>query len=248
MYVRLQVQNTSTSARPASAVYVGFGAELRSALDDWPRPGWRTLQLFNPDDTGGTRYLAPPKTQGPPGGRAPTWWVTSWPTARSAVRWHREGCHRADGPDARRRRAAYDHPGVRRLARRRRFDRRGWYPLRALLPRLVGRTRGHLGFAIDNVSAAFAGSASFDQRLREVSTDSGAQYGATHTFRGCRHANWWCAGPVPRARGCVQLPLHGGRRLRLPHLPDPVRGHGSPSWSWTSGAIATRSTRTATSS
>jgi hypothetical protein len=45
MYLRMQVTNTSTSTKPASAVYVGFGSACETVMDNYPVSGWRTLRL-----------------------------------------------------------------------------------------------------------------------------------------------------------------------------------------------------------
>jgi hypothetical protein len=190
MYVRLQVRNTSTSARPASAVYVGFSASCGPPLDEWPRPGWRALRLCNPEDTGGTRYLAAPKTAGS------TWGTGSDPVSDFQTDGALSG---GDGTG----KAAialpvpalaagaehvttlvygawHDDAGITAVdGTRYGFYYRGWWAGPAVM----------LRFAIDNTSAGFAGSASFDERVREVSADTSVQYGAAHAFRGWRHAN-----------------------------------------------------------
>jgi len=190
MYVRLQVRNTSTSARPASAVYVGFSASCGPPLDEWPQPGWRALRLCNPEDTGGTRYLAAPKTAGS------TWGTGSDPVSDFQTDGALSG---GDGTG----KAAialpvpalaagaehvttlvygawHDDAGITAVdGTRYGFYYRGWWAGPAAM----------LGFAIDNTSAGFAGSASFDERAREVSADTSVQYGAAHAFRGWRHAN-----------------------------------------------------------
>ena len=190
MYVRLQVRNTSTSARPASAVYVGFSASCGPPLDEWPQPGWRALRLCNPEDTGGTRYLAAPKTAGS------TWGTGSDPVSDFQTDGALSG---GDGTG----KAAialpvpalaagaehvttlvygawHDDAGITAVdGTRYGFYYRGWWAGPAAM----------LGFAIDNASAGFAGSASFDERVREVSADTSVQYGAAHAFRGWRHAN-----------------------------------------------------------
>jgi hypothetical protein len=199
MYVRLQVRNTATSARPASAVYVGFSASCGPPLDEWPRPGWRALRMCNPEDTGGTRYLAAPKTAG-----------SSWGTGTDTVS-DFQGDGILSGGDGTGKAAIalpvpalaagaehsttlvygawHDKAGITALdATRYRFYYRGWWAGPAAM----------LGFAIDNMGAAFAGSAAFDERVRRVSADTGAQYGATHAFRGWRHANWLVRKPDGR--------------------------------------------------
>jgi hypothetical protein len=190
MYVRLQVRNTSASARPASAVYVGFSASCGPPLDEWPRPGWRALRLCNPDDTGGTRYLAAPKIEGS------TWGTGSDPVSDFQADGTLSG---GDGTG----KAAvalpvptlaagaehvttlvygawHDNAGITAVdGTRYGFYYRGWWAGPAAM----------LRFAIENMSAGLAGSASFDQRVRQVSADTRVQYGAAHAFRGWRHAN-----------------------------------------------------------
>src|SRR5215211_1578922 len=178
MYVRLQVRNTTTSSRPASAVYVGFNASCGPPLDEWPRPGWRALRMCNAGDTGGTRYLAAPKTAG-----------SSWGTGPDTVS-DFQGDGILSGADGTGRAAIalpvpalaagaqhsttlvygawHDDAGITAVdGTRYRFYYRGWWAGPAAM----------LRFAIDNMGAAFAGSASFDERVRQVSPDTGAQYG-----------------------------------------------------------------------
>jgi hypothetical protein len=199
MYVRLQVRNTSTSARPPSAVYLGFSASCGPPLDEWPRPGWRTLRLCNPDDTGGTRYLAAPKTAG-----------STWGTGTDPVQDFQVDGTLSGGDGTGKAAIALPVPALAAGAQhvttlvygawhdsagitavdgtRYGFYYRGWWVGPAAM----------LGFAIDNSSAGFAGSVSFDQRVREVSPDTSAQYGAAHAFRGWRHANWLVRKPDGR--------------------------------------------------
>jgi Glycosyl hydrolase family 52 len=199
MYVRLRVQNISTSARPASAIYVGFNSSCGRPLDEWPRLGWRALRLCNPGDTGGTRYLAAPKLA-----------ASTWGTGTDTV-----GDFQADGTlgggDGKRKAAVAlpvpplaagadhtitlvygawnDSAGITAVdGTRYGFYYRGWWSGPAAM----------LGFAIDNMTRAFTGSAAFDQRVREVSTNTSAQYGAAHAFRGWRHANWLVRKPDGR--------------------------------------------------
>jgi Glycosyl hydrolase family 52 len=199
MYVRLQVRNTATSARPASSIYVGFSSSCGPALDDWPRPGWRALQLCNAGDTGGTRYLAAPKTAG-----------STWGTGTDTVSdFQADGTLGGDGGEGKAALALpvptlaagathtttlvygawHDNAGITALdGTRYKFYYRGWWAGAAAM----------LGFAIDNTDAAFAGAAAFDDRVRAVSPDTGAQYGAAHAFRGWRHANWLVSRPDGR--------------------------------------------------
>ena len=199
MYLRLQVRNTSASVRPASAVYVGFSSSCGPVLDEWPRPGWRAVQLCNSGDSGGTRYLAAPKTPG-----------STWGTGTDTVTdFQLDGTlsgERGSGKAA----IALPVPSLAAGAQhtttlvygawhdtagitavdgtRYRFYYHGWWPTPAAM----------LRFAIDNADAAFTGSASFDARVQEVSSDTGARYGAAHAFRGWRHANWLVRKPDGR--------------------------------------------------
>jgi hypothetical protein len=200
MYLRLKVQNISASARPASAVYAGFGSSCGPVLDEWPRPGWRTLQLCNGGDSGGTRYLAAPKTPG-----------STWGTSTDTVTdFQLDGTLNGRGDGSGKAGVALPVPSLAPGAHhtttlvyaawhdtagitapdgtRYRFYYRGWWAGPAAM----------LRFAIDNADAASAGSAWFDAQVRKVSPDTGAQYGAAHAFRGWRHANWLVRKPDGR--------------------------------------------------
>jgi Glycosyl hydrolase family 52 len=199
MYLRLQVRNTSTSTRPASAIYVGFNASCGLPLDEWPWPGWRALRLCNPGDTGGTRYLVTPKVAG-----------STWGTGTDTVSDFQADGTLGGGDGSRKAAVAlpvpplavgadytitlvygawHDSAGITAVdGTRYGFYYRRWWSGPAAM----------LGFAIDNTSAAFAGSAAFDQRVREISTNTSAQYGAAHAFRGWRHANWLVRQPDGR--------------------------------------------------
>ena len=190
MYVRLQVRNTSTSAKPASAVYVGFNSSCGQPLDEWPRPGWRAARMCNPGDTGGTRYLAAPKAGATFGTGADT--VSDFQadgalsggdgTGKAAVALSVPTLAAgAEHTTTLMYGAWHDSAGITALdGTRYQLYYRGWWSGPAAM----------LGFAIDNMSGALAGSASFDDRVRQVSSNTSAQYGAAHAFRGWRHANW----------------------------------------------------------
>jgi Glycosyl hydrolase family 52 len=199
MYLRLQVKNTSASPRPAAAVYAGFNSSCGPVLDQWPKSGWWALQLCNSGDTGGTRYLAAPRVPG-----------STWGTSTDTVADFQLDGMLSGGDGSGKAAIAlpvpalaagaqytttlvygawHDTAGIAALdGTRYKFYYRGWWANPAAM----------LRFAIDNADAAFAGSASFDARVREVSPDTGAQYGAVHAFRGWRHANWLVRRPDGR--------------------------------------------------
>ena len=196
MYLRLVVENLSASAKPASAIYLGFGSSCGPPIDESPQPGWRTLRMCNDDDAGGTRYLAVPKTPG-----------STWATGTDTVADFADDGALSQSSGAGDTAVALPVPSLPAKAVHQvdlvygawnqaagitavngdqyPFYYRRWWSDRSEM----------LNFAIDNLSTALAGSAAFDQQVRQVSADSGAQYGAVHAFRGWRHANWLVAKP-----------------------------------------------------
>jgi hypothetical protein len=191
MYLRVQVTNTSTSTKPASAVYVGFGSACGSVMDDYPVSGWRTLRLCNAGDRGGSRYLSAPKLAG-----------SSWGVGSNTVADFAADGTLSGGGSSGNAAMALPMPALAGGARysvtlvygawndqagitstsgsRYRFYYRTWHAGLAAM----------LQFAIDNRTGAFDGSAAFDARVRAVSSDASARFAAIHGFRGWRHANW----------------------------------------------------------
>jgi Glycosyl hydrolase family 52 len=191
MYLRMQVTNISTSTKPASALYVGFGSACGPVMDDYPVSGWRTLRLCNRGDRGGFRYLSAPKLSGS------SWGIGSDTVADFAA----DGALGGGGSSGK---AAVALP-VLALAGGARHSLTlvygAWNDQAGITS--TGGSRYHfyyrtwhagpaamLRFAIDNQAGALDGSVAFDALVRAVSSDASARFAAVHGFRGWRHANW----------------------------------------------------------
>jgi Glycosyl hydrolase family 52 len=192
MYLRLVVRNTASSSRPVSAIYVGFGSSCGHPLEGSPRAGWRTLTMCNAGDAGGTRYLAVPSVAG-------STWGTGPDTVSDFQAAGQLGGDGGSGNTA----VALPVPKLSAGASYGLTLVYGAWNQAAGITAVDGTTRypfyylgwwgnaaAMLGSAIGNLGATMDGAASFDAAVHAVSTDTGAQYGAVHAFRGWRHDNW----------------------------------------------------------